>query len=167
MPRRKVDLLAGIVTKGALPPKITRRGRRPLIPRVLTLPEAAAILRLSVDRTRTYFNTGRLRGFRMGLTAGGGWRTTDLDILAFMGWETPGHSLVPPKPRADGTRSGADRNRPQALAVKRGEDPSAVARAMRLRRAEIRRERGKLVLPETEIEAAPKAQDRPAQAEGT
>ena len=79
--------------KVILPPKLARRGRKPILPRVFTVPEAAAILRLNRSSIYDLLRSGRLQGFKVtGLVGRGGpWRTTDLAILAFMGFTSPGY----------------------------------------------------------------------------
>jgi len=130
LPRRTgPDLTAGTVVRGIRPPKLTRRGRRPLLPHVLTPAEAGAILRVSRTTILKYLDYGRLQGFRMGFIKGGGWRTTDLDVLAFMGFESIGHAQAPGRPRTP--RQGKhhfEKNHVMAVATREGRDPFGAQR---------------------------------------
>ena len=51
--------------------------------RLLTVPEVAERLRLSIFTVRELLKEGRLRGFRLGGTKSG-WRVTDADLQAFI-----------------------------------------------------------------------------------
>lgn len=76
--------------KLVLPPKLARAGRRPLLPRVLTILEAALVLRVGHNAVRRLLNSGSLGGFRLGVHRDAQWLTTDLDLMAFMGFSSPG-----------------------------------------------------------------------------
>ncbi len=91
------DLPPCVAGRFLLPPKLDRRGRRPLIPRVLFLHEAAAILRLTRKNILRMVQTGTLHAFRTGPGRRGVWCTTDLAVMAFMGFASPGFP-IPARP---------------------------------------------------------------------
>lgn len=83
--------------KVILPPKLSRRGRKPILPRVFTVPEVAAILRCGKAWVYTLLQRGYLQGFKLGVDqrGPGPWRVTDLAVLAFMGFPSPGYPAQP------------------------------------------------------------------------
>ena len=89
-PGARTEMVVPRRAKVVLPPKLARAGRRPLLPRVLTIEEAALVLRIGHNALRRLLNRGDLGGFRMGTARCGRWLTTDLDLMAFMGFESPG-----------------------------------------------------------------------------
>lgn len=78
---------------------LDNRGRRKVLPRVLYPREAAAILRVSERIMRNYLRLGTIQGFQMGHHQHGNWRTTDLALLAFMGYPSPGFTKRTRPPR--------------------------------------------------------------------
>ena len=107
-------------SKVVLPPKLTRRGRKPILPRVFTIQEAAIILRVTPVTISRWLKTGRLKGFQLGTMQHSAWRTTDLAILAFMGLPTPGYPVRTLQPRPPGLEGGTDRQY-QTVMVKNGQ----------------------------------------------
>lgn len=79
--------------KVVLPPKLARKGRKPILPRVFLVSEAAAILRVSHCLIYEMLKDGRLQGFKSNGRKDGKWRITDLAIMAFMGYPSPGYPI--------------------------------------------------------------------------
>jgi len=98
-----------VLAKRVLPPQLARRGARPLLPRIFSPREAAVVLRVSPDTVIKWIRRGVLGGFRLG-PGRGALMTTDLDLLAHMGWASPGRM---PKPIEDNPSGKAlDGHRP-------------------------------------------------------
>lgn len=136
------------------PPRLVRRGRKPIYPRVLTVPEAAAILRSSYEGVRKLLKRGELLGFRQGIQ----WRTTDLAILAFMGFPSPGFPYRMPKPVKAGLNYG---NQMQAVIRRNGGTEEEVREAYRKRseaRKSLRAGKRTLVLGDPAVGAGDGAQ---------